>query len=522
MTAPATGTTAGTTAGPKITPAGPKIRPVGLLAVGVAAPVYRLPIAEARAAWGEGGGKGQVAVCGSDEDTLTLAWEAGDSALRQLAQLAELDGTAELAGPRQPGGEVDGLWWGTSRPPFAEGPSYAFLSSTLGLDENAEGGLSSGSAHSGMEALSAAWDSIAAGHARLALVIVSDALVPGLGTASETTCGAGAVALVLGPVEGAPAVLRDRATHSVPVLDRYRADGATASGDPYDPRLFREVVYLPVMSSVARAVSGSGHNETTPVAAWSFADPDGKLASVLAKRLGAPAPLSVPVQTELGDTGAASALLGLVPSLAEAGTVGAVGYGGGRATAVAVQVDHAVPGADGAKDRLAASHPISYVAAARARGVIEAMTDPVPMGLPPGGAAFVRGNPEMLGLKGSRCRTCSTISTPPSVHPTCTGCGGTDLEIVPLAREGSVQTYVVNQTMPPPFVAPLPLLVLDLDDGARLMVQGTPDDASSIGIGDRVWLTLRRYALERGVPVYGFKALREEPEGARRLMEEAR
>lgn len=138
------------------------------------------------------------------------------------------------------------------------------------------------------------------------------------------------------------------------------------------------------------------------------------------------------------------------------------------------------------------------------------MTDPVPMGLPPGGAAFVRGNPEMLGLFGARCRACSTISTPPSVHPTCIGCGGDDLEVVPLSRRGTVQTFVVNQTMPPPFVAPLPLLVLDLDDGARLMVQGTPDDAPSIAIGDRFRLTLRRYALERGVPVYGFKAVREE------------
>ena len=82
--------------------------------------------------------------------------------------------------------------------------------------------------------------------------------------------------------------------------------------------------------------------------------------------------------------------------------------------------------------------------------------------------------------------------------------------VVPLARRGTVQTFVVNQTMPPPFVAPLPILVLDLEDGARLMVQGTPDDASSIRIGDRMRLTLRRYALERGVPVYGFKALREE------------
>jgi hydroxymethylglutaryl-CoA synthase len=469
------------------------VKPVGVLAVGVSAPAFRLPNSEARAAWGEGGGRGQVAVCGADEDTLTLAWEAADSALAALGVS---------------GSEVDGLWWGTSRPPFAEGPSHAFLAASLGLEQSASANLNSGSPHAGMEALSSAWDAIAAGHAERALVILSDALLPGLGTASETSYGAGAVAVVLGPAAGAPAVLTTRATRSMPVLDRYRADGGTANGDPYDPRLFREEVYLPLMSEVAKAAADDP--AAASVAAWSFADPDGKLASVLAKRLGAPAPLSVPVQTELGDTGAAAAILGLAPSLAEAGTVGATGYGGGTATAVTIVVDHPVPGADGSMTRLEKGKKVTYLDAARSRGLIEAMTDPVPMGLPPGGAAFVRGNPEMLGLKGARCRDCATISTPPTVHPTCIGCGGDGLEIVPVSRRGSVQTFVVNQTMPAPFVAPLPLLVLDLDDGARLMVQGTPDDAPTIQIGDRFRLTLRRYALERGVPVYGFKAVREE------------
>jgi hypothetical protein len=88
------------------------------------------------------------------------------------------------------------------------------------------------------------------------------------------------------------------------------------------------------------------------------------------------------------------------------------------------------------------------------------------------------------------------------------GCGGSDLEVVPLARRGTVQTVVVNQTMPPPFQAPLPLVVVDLDDGARLMVQGSPADAEVLSIGDTVTLALRRYALERGVPVYGYKAFR--------------
>jgi uncharacterized OB-fold protein len=82
------------------------------------------------------------------------------------------------------------------------------------------------------------------------------------------------------------------------------------------------------------------------------------------------------------------------------------------------------------------------------------------------------------------------------------------LEVVALARRGRVQTFVVNQTMPPPFQAPLPLVIIDLDDGARLMVQGSPADAASLAVGDLVTLSLRRYALERGIPVYGYKAFR--------------
>ena len=74
----------------------------------------------------------------------------------------------------------------------------------------------------------------------------------------------------------------------------------------------------------------------------------------------------------------------------------------------------------------------------------------------------------------------------------------------PLARRGTVHTFVVNQTMPPPFVAPLPIAVVDLEDGTRVMLQCI-GDGSDIEIGTDVELVLRRYAHERGVPVYGYK-----------------
>ena len=93
------------------------------------------------------------------------------------------------------------------------------------------------------------------------------------------------------------------------------------------------------------------------------------------------------------------------------------------------------------------------------------------MGVPPESAMFVRGADEMLGLLGGRCVDCGTISTPPSIHPHCINCGGPKLEPVALARDGTVHTFVVNHTMPAPFVAPLPIAVLDMDDGARLMLQ---------------------------------------------------
>jgi len=482
------------------------MKPVAVLGMGSAAPSLRLAALDVGAAWGSGGGRGTVAVCDADEDTLTLAWRAASTAL-------------EAAGVSPD--EVSGLWWGTARPPFAEGPSHVFLATTLGLDRAVGGGLCSGSPHAGMEALLGAWDALAAGHARIALVVASDALVPGLGTAGETSTGAGAAALVLGVTaessdgpstngSSPPARFVARSTRAIPAVDRYRADGASATGDVYDARLFREEVFVPLLAEAGRAVSD---DSSSTAAGWAVADPDGKLASAVAKRLGAPL-VSAPVFGALGDTGAAAALLGLIQGCADngsgaptTGALGAIGYGGGRATAVVVDVARAIPGASGV-DRLGAGRRVSYAEALRARGQLEPMDDPIPMGLPPAGAAFVRGNPEMLGLFGARCRTCGTISTPPSIHPTCTGCGGSELEVVALSRRGRVQTFVVNQTMPPPFQAPLPLVVIDLEDGARLMVQGSPADAGDLAVGDTVTLSLRRYALERGIPVYGYKAFR--------------
>ncbi len=468
------------------------VAPVGLVGVGAALPSGRLAVAEVAAGWDQAGGRGQLAVCGPDEDCLTLAWAAAGRALAA----AGLDP-----------GEVGGLWWGTARPPMAEGPSLAFLVAAVGLGTASTGLLASGSVHAGMDALVAAWDALCAGAVDTALVVASDALVPGPGTGAERSTGAGAVALVLSATPG-DARLVARATRVRPLLDRYRGDGQAGTGDPYDPRLYRERELVP---SVASAVAALG--DRVPAGArWSVPDPDGRLGKVVAKALRAEAVASEGVVGSVGDTGSAAPFLGALGALGQPGPIGIVGTGGGRSTAVVLEVAAPVPGAAAAQGALSGgangTRPVTYASVLRSRGQLVPLADPVPMGVPPGSAAFVRGSEELLSLEGRKCSACATIAVPPSIHPVCLACGNDSGELVHLARSGTVQTFVVNHTMPPPFEAPLPLAVVDLDDGSRVMLQGLPEDAAALAIGDRVDLELRRYALERGVPVYGFKVRR--------------
>jgi hydroxymethylglutaryl-CoA synthase len=460
--------------------------------VGVGVPTLRVATADIDAGWDRAGRRGQVAVCAPDEDVLTLSWAAATMALAE----AGIDAA-----------DVDGLWWGTTRPPFAEGPSHAVLVDALGLDAGVAGCLTSGSTHAGMDALFAASDGVAAGSARTALVIASDALRPGLGTGYEARCGAAAVALVLRADPG-PAAIGARASFARPFLDRYRGDGETDTRDVYDGRLFREEVFVPIVVEAARRLTSTADNTADSGAAWSLPDPDGRLAAGVARKIGAdPKTLaSAGTYAALGDTGAAAALLGLIGALAAPGTAHAIGYGGGRASGITITVSAPVPGAAAAQRALEeAGRPASYAALLRARNQLAPNGETIPMGVPPESAMFTRGADEMLQLLGGRCVDCGTISTPPSIHPHCIACGGPKLEPVALAREGTVHTYVVNHTMPAPFEAPLPIAVIDLDDGARIMLQ-VADDGTNVDIGRRMRLVLRRYAHERGVPVYGYKA----------------
>ena len=285
-------------------------------------------------AWG-GGGRGTVAVCDADEDTLTLAWRAAVDAL-EAAGVDRRRGLRSLVGHRptplrrrpQPRLSVH-------RP---RSRSKRHRPALLGLAPCRRWRRSV-----------AAWDALAAGHARLALVVASDALLPGIGTAGEFSTGAGAAAFVLGAIDaatggngsGPPARLLRRTSSVLAVVDRYRGDAEKATGDVYDPRLFREEVFLPLLTAVGQELvatadsAGSGAATSAP-AGWAIADPDGQPGPGRGQTTGRARCSRLPSRPRWATPAPPPPCSGpstAAPRSLSPAVIGTIAYGGGRATA---------------------------------------------------------------------------------------------------------------------------------------------------------------------------------------------
>ena len=255
-----------------------------------------------------------MAVCDADEDTLTLAWRAASAALEAAGISAD---------------EVSGLWWGTARPPFAEGPSHAFLAATLGLDGAVGGGAAERVAarrHGGAPRRLGR----AGGRPLPASRSWSPPTrsCPGSAPPGRRPPGAGAAAVVLGAIaestdgrssqrlvtRGAPRG-PDHAGHArrrpLPRRRRWRPPATSMT-----PGCFAKRSSCRCSAETGRAVAAE---TTTPLRAWAIADPDGKLGLGRGQAPGRPLG-SAPVFAALGDTGAAAALLGLIHACADDGS----------------------------------------------------------------------------------------------------------------------------------------------------------------------------------------------------------
>lgn len=125
---------------------------------------------------------------------------------------------------------------------------------------------------------------------------------------------------------------------------------------------------------------------------------------------------------------------------------------------------------------------------------------------------FWRQVAELHRLVGIRCKQCGRILFP--AKKICIECGGTEFEEVPISRRGKIVTYVICHLTPKGIEAPVPLAIVETEDGAKLTGFVTEYEPDEVKVNMSVESVFRRIGEQNGRINYGFKfrPLREKPQ----------
>lgn len=463
----------------------------GIAGVGAYAPRLRIDTETISEALGQAhaGGIDKKAVPEADEDTLTMAFEA---AVRALAA-ADADAA-----------DLRSLALATTTPPMEEEDLTARLANMLGAPETVRTHTETGSTRAGAAALDAALD--ASHRGGVDLVVASDCPQGAPDSGIEHAAGAGAAAAVIDS-SGVPVV--DRASYVQPYPGtrfRERGDGETTGLGitQYDRDAFTGTLGM-----AAEELS----TDTESLDAVAVQSPDGKLPYRAAGALGVETGTIAAASTvdTLGDTGAASTLLGAARAFADgAERVLLAAYGSGAGATLLV-VDGAVP----VEAALDGDTKLSYADSLRRRGELTS-------GEPEGGGAYVsvpswqRTAPQRHRLVAGCCDACGGLQFPP--EGACPHCNelaesdpvelpgtGTVEAVTTIGQGGAPPEFVEQQGRSGAFVSAV--VALDGPDGGTVSVptQVVTTEPEEVSVGTAVEATIRRIYEQEGVVRYGFK-----------------
>lgn len=434
----------------------------GIIGWGVHLPHGRLDRSQIAALVGTGGGKGTRAVSSYDEDTTTMALEAGRNVLRA-------GGPAPAA-----------IWLATTTPAYLDKTNATAVHAALRLDRSAAAYDAVGSVRSTAGVLRGALDG-----SGTALVIGSDVRTGRPGSADEAAGGDAAAAVLVGDDADGPvlAELIGGASTTEEFLDRWRVPGVVGSRQ-WEER-FGETKYAPLAAEAFKAALGEAGLGVDDVDALVVAGLHERACATVAKASGVPQEqVADRLAASIGNPGAAQPLLLLSRAFERASpgqvVVLLVMSDGAdafvfRATAAIAAYLPSRPVAG----QIMSGAPIDYGRYLAWRGLLPVEPPRRPEPARPSASASSRSVEWKFGLTSS---------------------AGVLAE-----QQGTVTTFTVDKlaySQSPPVV----FAVVDFDDGERLPVELTDVSADDVAIGMRVEMTFRRLFTADGIANYFWKA----------------
>ncbi len=467
----------------------------GITSVGVYVPRYRLNLEEVARFWRTRGAKGEKAVAGYDEDSLTMAVAAALDCLKHSEETA------------------DGLYFATTSSPYKEKQGAAIIASAIDLGRESHTADFANSLRSGSIAIRSALDSVMSGSRQNILVTSSDWRTGAPQGKFEAQLGDGAAAVMIGSgrtvaeIEGVYSIYSD-------FTDLWRTDKDTFVQSA-EGRFIEVEGYLPTMQ---QTLSGIMKKYSVPAQDFSkivYYALDARAHADLARKMGfAKEQIQEPLFSQIGNTGTAAPLLMLAAALQEAKPGDRIlfaAYGDG-CDALILRVTQEIArirSQASVKDRLSRGMTIDYGRYLSWRDLVPLEAPNLPARSEPSVTARWRERRSISALYGVRCKACGS----PQLHPigqairVCATCQSKDnFEPYKFSdKRGKLFSYAIDHLQPtknPPGLNG----VVDFNGGGRLICELTDYDLDKVKVGMPVEMTFRRMFQGEGVINYFWKA----------------
>jgi len=450
-----------------------------------------------------GAAKGERSMANFDEDAVTLAVEAGRDCL-------------PANDPVKDRAFVDAIYFASTTMPFSDRQNAGIVAAALNLADEISSADVTSSQRAGTSAIIAALDAVKSGRAKAPLMAAGENRKARAASSQEMAYGDAGAALAFG---NGKVIAKFLGSHSLTIdfVDHFRGESEEFDYS-WEERWIRDEGYTKIVPAAIKALL-----EKTGVAAADIAHlilqcPFARLDATLAKQCGIdPARLRDNLASNVGDAGAAHAVLMLVHALEEAkpGDKILVAQFGQGCDALLFEVTKEIselPRRNGVTGSLARrKEENNYMKFLGFNGLIE---------LEKGMRAEVdkrtaltvlyRKNDMLMGLIGGKCRVCGTAQFPRSricVNPNCKAVdsqdpfGFSESQGTILSWSADFLTYSMN---PPNHYG-----MITFADGGRFMADITDVEQGQIDSGTKVRMMFRVKDVDekRGFKRYFWKAV---------------
>jgi hydroxymethylglutaryl-CoA synthase len=470
---------------------------VGILSYGAYVPIWRIDRSVIAQIAGTGSMGGERSFGARDEDSLTMAVEAG------LDCLAGYD-------PK----EIDGLYFATASSPFKQKLSSSIIASALDLRKDVCAIDFSSSVRAGTSAVKVALDAVKAGSAKKILVVASDHKVGRPGSEYEQMFGDAAAALLIGD-NGAICEETSFATVSNPIPGPWQTE-ADSYLRTFEPKLDRLSGVLGDMPTAVNEVLNKAGLTSSDISKFALAGPDPRSYRDLARTLkfDPKAQMEDPMFSTVGLTGTSHALLLLVSAMEKANpgdNIVCVSHGEGSDAFLFTatgEIEAAKGKHRGTKYVASKKMVPSYGRFAEWQGTRD--TGWPPKDMSSSVVTFWREEKWAFPFYGMKCNNCGTTQYPQG--RACINCRATDnFEEVRIAPRGKVFTFAhdyiyYHGLIPGDGKNPGTRVVSDMEDGCRILLEMVDCEKEAVEIDMPIELTFRLLHDKGGYRFYGWRA----------------